>query len=329
MAGKISVIVASNRPDELDKFMDAWWTNSKFAESVGEMYVVFDGQTAPESLIEGKHSHRPITVADWDMIGRRLPVADCKVISRRDAAIKSYGVLMMKDAGDSNTAVFLDDDVRPLPNTDLTKHCSPIPRWDPLLDDVRLRGLPYLNVGKTEVVMNVGMWTNVPDLDAATQLVTPAGDYRLPTSTRVLAKGMYAPMCGMNLGFQSKAAPLAYMAPMGEGRLYRRFDDIWMGVVAKKVCDRLGWLIGYGPPHVEHIRASDPFNNLVREAPGVGTNEHFWETIDSLDLTETTPAGCLAELAEEMRSVPPPNRMQPEYWTDLADCYTIWSKFFQ
>jgi len=45
---------------------------------------------------------------------------------------------------------------------------------------------------------------------------------------------------------------------MGEGQPYRRFDDIWFGVIAKRICDHLGWSIAVGDPHVHHGRCPTP-----------------------------------------------------------------------
>ena len=46
----------------------------------------------------------------------------------------------------------------------------------------------------------------------------------------------------MSLAFRIEALPLMYLPLMGEGQPYDRFDNIWGGVIAKRVCDHLGWL---------------------------------------------------------------------------------------
>ncbi|HWT79271.1 MAG TPA: hypothetical protein VN648_10770, partial [Candidatus Methylomirabilis sp.] len=139
-------------------------------------------------------------------------------------------------------------------------------------------------------------------LDAPYQLVYgTVSDFVPPDDSRVLARGQYVPISGMNLCFQRDFAPLAYFPLQGDGWPYRRFDDIWFGVIAKKACDHLGWSISMGRPSVRHIRASDVYQNLVKEAPGIGFNEHFWRVIDAIELTGCgTPCDCMRRIGESL-----------------------------
>jgi hypothetical protein len=91
---------------------------------------------------------------------------------------------------------------------------------------------------------------------------------------------------------------------MGQGERYARLDDIWCGVMAKKVIDATGDHLSVGEPWVDHSRASDPFVNLVKEAPGIPANEVFWEHVDQVPLRAfpglaSTPARVL-ELVRDL-----------------------------
>jgi hypothetical protein len=53
-------------------------------------------------------------------------------------------------------------------------------------------------------------------------------------------------------------------------------------LVAKKVLDGLGKvMLINGAASVRHERASDPYKNLQKEAPGVYLNDHLWEHMPS------------------------------------------------
>jgi hypothetical protein len=70
------------------------------------------------------------------------------------------------------------------------------------------------------------------------------------------------------------------------------------------------------------MKASDPFVNLVKEAPGIAANEWFWETIDAVKLTETTPADCMEELGIALDQ-------ENDYLRKLGHAIQIWSSLFQ
>lgn len=155
----------------------------------------------------------------------------------------------------------------------------------------RSRGLPYNNPGELKNVMaNIGLWLGDGDPDAV-QSLTETYYQAFGPGNRIIPHNQYVPVCGMNLCVKREALPLFYFPLMGKGQPYRRFDDIWAGVVAKKCFDHLGWSLSVGEPYVDHRRASFTMANLVSEAPGIAANEHFWEYVDAVDLNinMTTP----------------------------------------
>jgi hypothetical protein len=126
----------------------------------------------------------------------------------------------------------------------------------------------------------------------------------------------------MSLYFRREFAPLAYFPLMGAGQPYRRFDDIWFGIAAKHVADHLGWKISAGGPVVEHVRASNVFKNLAAEAPGIVANEHYWEAVASVKLTETTATGCVRELGEKLQN------SDDAYVCRWGVALTVWAGLF-
>ena len=90
------------------------------------------------------------------------------------------------------------------------------------------------------------------------------------------------------------------MGPSSGVPPYGRFDDIWFGLIAKKICDHLDYHIVCGEPFVYHTKASNVFNNLIKEGPGIALNETLWQTIDEIKLKEHLPRTCMKEIGESL-----------------------------
>jgi hypothetical protein len=191
-------------------------------------------------------------------------------------------------------------------------------RWATSVPGFVPRGLPYgtdedgrrdprvrhNSLGALPVALNMGVWATIPDRDAVHELTnwTPEGYYRawkpqknVYRHTRVMSPQQYWPMCGMNLAFRREIAPLMYFPRMGEGSPFRRFDDIWCGVIAQKCLRHLGLACAVGKPIISHTKASLPMDNLVRESPGIRANEEFWRVVDDVKLGsgDDTPMRCM------------------------------------
>ena len=198
----------------------------------------------------------------------------------------------------------LDDDCHPAGDDVVAGHLRNLhetPTWQSSVPGLRVRGLPYRNLGgPLPVDVSVGLWLGSPDLDAvqtlAHDLPEVAGNLVSSVGSRVMPSEQYFPMSGMNLAVRREATCLMYYPPMGLNSPYGRFDDIWCGLVVQRICRHLRRSIVCGRPLVEHRRASDPFANLVKEATGIGANERMWEVIDAVELRGDTPAGCMRDL---------------------------------
>lgn len=315
-----TLVVPSCREGSLREFLRAW-------DGVGdwnELIVVEDGPTRTFELPDSAGHYA------WDDIARTLG-EDAWIISRRDSAIRSFGFLMAYQAG-ADLIATLDDDCFPdvhgggMPICTAHARAMERPRWVESIPGMRTRGLPYRNLGKFRAMANVGLWSDVPDLDSVQTLAGhphASGGFRPPAGSRVIPAGQYFPMCGMNLAFYREAAPLFYFPLMGDGQPYRRFDDIWGGVIAKRVMDHLGWHVSVGAPIVRHIRASDPMVNLVKEAPGIARNETFWREIDIAPLTAANPSRCMAEMGRWLETA-----STDDYTRRLGRAIQIWASRF-
>ena len=169
--------------------------------------------------------------------------------------------------------------------------------------------------------MNHGLWKNVPDYDAVTQLMSSRVELSFEPVDQTIPIGRYFPMCGMNLAFKPKLVPALYFLLMGKDYEYDRMGDIWAGIIVKKICDHLGYAVNSGKPLVDHRRASNVWNNLVKEAPGMAVNDSLWQRVDSVVLTGPNVKECYVEISEKLC-------MKGEYWDRLQLAMRTWSDLF-
>lgn len=312
---KKTCVVPSCRAHSLAEWLRAW-------DGIGdwdELIVVEDGPRPTFEL--------PAAVVHycWQDV-RDILGPSAWIVSRRDSAVRGFGLLMAYVRG-AGLVVTLDDDCYPDGERPICAgHLAAMeshPRWIESIPGMRTRGLPYRNRGRLHVAANMGLWRGVPDLDAIQSLASPpAGDYTPPAGSRVVPGRQYVPLCGMNLAVRREAIPLFYFPPMGEAQPYRRFDDIWAGVIAQKVLDHLGWSLAVGEPFVHHVRASDPLVNLVKEAPGIAAHEELWPAIDSAVLAARTPAACMDELGRHLVC------RHDAYASRLGEALRVWASLF-
>lgn len=294
-----TLVVPTNSADRLAAFLAAWapWPWDRIV-------IVQDGPAVDLRIPPGLEADAAerLTACSWAEIDAELP--DPGIISREDSAIRSFGFWRAWRDG-AEMILTLDDDCFPAEDDLVGGHRANLyatPAWQSSVPGLRVRGLPYRNLGLVpDVAVSMGLWRGIPDLDAVSTLgaggpLPSLGD----PPTRVMPPAQYFPLSGMNLAFRAEAACLMYFPPMGRGQPYRRFDDIWCGLAVQRICRHLGWAIVCGRPVIDHRRASDPFTNLAKEAPGIVANEHVWEAVDAVALTAADPLGCMTELADQL-----------------------------
>ena len=312
------LVVPSIRESSIKSFLDAWKTVGDWDE-----VILVEDNPNPTFDVEGVHHF------SWKDIESSLG-KDQWVISRRDSAIRSFGFLKAYAMG-ADYILTLDDDCYPYDDKPIFKsHIDRMldaPKWVESIPGMRTRGLPYLNKGKmTTVVANMGLWSKIPDLDSVQSLndleAATGGNFIPPTGSRIIPAGQYFPLCGMNFAFSRSVTPLAYFPLMGMNSPYGRFDDIWFGVIFKKIIDHLGLHVSVGDPFVEHQRASNIMVNLVKEAPGIAVNEWFWNKIDAVKLVSTTPVSCMKEIGVAIQDD------DHEYISRLGQAICVWSSLF-
>lgn len=312
------LVVPSIRENSLKKFLEHW--HDEISKNNVDLIIIEDNPTKTFKIpIEHHYS--------WQEIDADLK-EDAWIISRHDSAIRSYGFLIAHRLGAEYTFT-LDDDCYPEPGEnffqDHIKKLEATPKWTESILGIRTRGIPYENLGKmNNVVANMGLWTDVPDYDAIQTFTTPKEYFTPPQNTdRVMPRGQYFPFCGMNFVFKREVAVLSYFPLMGDNSPFRRFDDIWFGIIFKKICDHLNLAITCGYPFIHHSRASNPFDNLVKEAPGIKLNETFWEIVDEVSLRGSTSIECMKEVGHSLC------HSKDQYISKLGLAILTWVKYFE
>ena len=369
-----TLIVPSIRQHSLEKFVTEWERTDLLLDT--DVIIMEDN---PKPILQIRKSPKlAMNSFSWRDIDTDLG-ENAWIIPRRSDTVRSYtyfriGSHHMKWKGESSGHVIytLDDDCYPHqsaggPIDIIRGHREALEgrsRWFNTLNGGKPRGLPFNHVGSREVYLNHGLWTNVLDFDAPTQLAG-AFEEEFSWDNRLVPSGQYFPMCGMNVAWRPEVTVLMYHLLMGcvdvrtmpkehrrqvekhcqrvecEGDtiLYRlpfdRFGDIWCGIIMKKVADHLGLAVSSGTPYIRHDRASDPFVNLIKEANGLKANEVFWERIHLMSLPvfeDQVPiaiqaASCYHDIGMQMADSFAGDEHQ-WYFEMLGDAIVRWSLLF-
>lgn len=273
---EIAVVVPTNRQELYENtFIPAW--EELFTLHNVWLVTVFDNLDPSQVKIvacRGKYN-----VPLYEMTAADILQENLDLLSNRNAGIKNLGfAFIAKMLPSVERIIALDDDVTPVGDTildhlDVLEAKAPI-SWMPV-GDVYTRGFPYGVRDEAEIVLSHGVWGNVPDLDAPTQLtrgVEPMNFHKI-----IIPKGIFYPMCEMNIAFKRKMLPYMYLAPVYPDQGIDRCDDIFCGIESKKIIDDRGWAVASGFSTVFHTRASNVFTNLIKEAKFIQLNENFWK----------------------------------------------------
>lgn len=311
---KVSVVIPSIREASLKKFLEIW----RFPKN-WEIIVVEDN---PHKTFE---LPKEVKHYCWENIDKDLG-ENSWIISRRNAGIRCYGFLKAK----GDYIITLDDDCYPAEGFDnnIQNHIINlnfnynIKSWE-LLTEKPTRGFPYFNVEKeVKAVISHGLWLSNPDFDAIQTLV---GNKDVELEQKMVCKGFYYSMCSMNLAFKKEIMSIMYFPLMGQGQPFDRFDDIWAGILSKKVLDYFDMYVYSGKPYINHIRESNPFVNLIKETPGIVVNEWFWKVVDKVRLQGKSLKECYKYLANNMDFEPyVKNDKEREYFNKLKKAMIIW-----
>ncbi len=267
---QIAVVVPTCRPEQLEAFCASW--REQFSQHDATVVVVRDDTDAGEIHVLGKGA-----VGDEaSVLGK-----NCGIVARKSPACRCLGfAYIARSLPEVRYVVTLDDDVAPDGDT-IGDHIAALSRrthtsWmSSVMRGPHMRGFPYGVRDESPVFVSHGVWKNIPDLDAPTQLVI-GNSPEVAFYSGPVPRGVFFPVCGMNLAFRVEAMPYMLWCPAKWLPGAERFDDIWMGVELVKDLSKINAAMVTGFSSCVHTRLSNVYANLRAEAYGIGLNERLW-----------------------------------------------------
>jgi len=319
---KIIAVVPTIREECIKEFLRLWLPQM---ETKGAQLIIVEDNPQKSFSVE----HPLVSHYSWEDIDSALG-KDSWIIPRRTDCVRSFGYWLAWTKG-ADIVITLDDDCYPENANFFDEHLrllsEPISLWESTMP-FRVRGMPYIEDGKREVVLNHGVWSKIPDLDGVSHLANLNLRSNPAIESRVMRT--WFPMCGMNLAFKREIIPLMYFLLMGKDWPYDRWGDIWCGLFAQKIIRHLGLGIRSGMPSVIHDKASNVFANIRKEASGYEINESLWRAIDSVSLTARSPIQCYWEILENLSmGMFFKIDFKNGYWKKLIEAQRIWLNLFK
>lgn len=269
MSKNIAVVVPSIRiAESIPAFMNAWW--DLFDKHQVELILIDDTGDIPQVIHNGENKE-----------------LQSDLVSNKCAGVRQLGFLYIaKYLPDVEYIFTTDDDCFPIGDP-IQDHIDQLNRkvpisWLSTSTNAYMRGFPYGVREEVPVMLSHGVWENTPDYDAPTQLLMPK-EFKPTYYKGVIPKGIFFPMCGMNIMFRREVLKYVYFSPVGTFRGAERFDDIYFGILFIQKMAELNYGIVSGYARVNHLRASNVFNSLEKEAVGIKHNEEFWKNPEEYD----------------------------------------------
>ena len=296
------------------------------------LIIVQDGDTARKISVPIGFDYE---LHNWDDIKKELG-ENSWIIPRKDGGCRCFGFLKAK----SKYVFCIDDDCFPafndseiidpvLQHEENLKSFSHPDYFNTLYDGEFVRGYPFeRRIGKPTAISH-GLWLNVPDFDAPTQMVKPYWrNTKIVDAVVSIPRGVLYPMSAMNLAFNRELIGITmYHGLMGEKWPLSKYDDLFAGWCSKVICDHLGYGVKNGKPYIYHDRASNWRDNLKREYQGLIWQEdiiNFFESVRfSLDCKDVET--CYLDLADQVERE---LSKLDGYFIKLASAMRVWANIW-
>lgn len=262
VALNIAVVVPSHKQELTDLFLSNW--KDLFEKHKVEFILVNDSEEIP--------------FIEYD--GKRIDLKS-ELISNHCAGVRQLGFLFIaQNLPDVEYILTFDTDTSPIGDP-IQDHIDQLNRrvpisWFATASDF-MRGFPYGVRDESKVVVSHGVWEGNYDWDAPSQLLKK--NIKVDFYKGVVPRGIFTPLCGMNFAFRREVLKYVFFAPVGQYKGAERFDDIWMGLelIKSLANDTENLAIVSGYAKVQHLRESNVFTSLEKEAVGIRKNEQYWK----------------------------------------------------
>jgi len=253
------------------------------------------------------------------------------IIPHNDPRRRNFGFLRAHEIG-ADVIITIDDDNLPQPNSNwLGEHLKglessyrlKVHSLNGIVNPCRLlhinepyvysRGYPiseffsdnvlvYELESKKQTILNMGLWTEKPDVDSFTNLVYPnlhSSGQKFPFTYFGVEKDNYFPINTQNTAFKKELSIFhnLYMDPS----FIHRYDDIWMGLFAQKLANKFGDITSFGLPLVMHKRNTHNYqDDLWAEFIGIGMNSKMWKEVKDMDISSKNYTDGFLEIADKL-----------------------------
>lgn len=246
--------------------------------------------------------------------------------------------------------VFVDDDTYPLESDFLLKHYQNLHsermkvvqsenNWINPHPECFGRGYPYAlrnekalsgnNSGEgIGAVLNMGLWTGVPDLNAIDYLYNGGlqGQYYVKVAEdfpSYILGSDYFPLSRMNIAFDSRIIPAFYQWT-GDAYGIGRYGDVFSGLFLSKIAKHLGDHISFGQPVCLHNKEPrDVFRDIKSEMEAIKINESMWKVLDKISIRGNSYGECYLSITEGLLAYRTEFHL-PEYIDFLAQRMRDW-----
>lgn len=167
---------------------------------------------------------------------------------------------------------------------------------------------PHYEEVEGRVVVNAGLWLEVPDACAMSHVDCPTRvtGFRDGAPEQLLvAVGTNTVFNSQNTSMHRDLLPVIFLPVMGERAgdlVVGRYDDIWMSLFVKALADHLGDYVCVGRPFSRQDRNDhDLLSDMLVELPAMRITPKLVRSLEALRLTADDYAGCYDELVDGLR----------------------------
>ena len=183
-----------------------------------------------------------------------------------------------------------------------------------------------------QIVLNMGLWTADPDVDAVTHLANPTQITHMKSShdSIMLERGTYSPINTQNTAFHRSALPCYYYVLMNaslRGLKIDRYGDIWSGFFVKKAIDQMNERVTIGRPIAIHKRNSHNYlKDLKCELWGMLLTEEIVKWLEDYQLESGNYFDIYLEMANGLNKLK--NKFQEyairKYLEKISNAMFVW-----
>lgn len=170
------------------------------------------------------------------------------------------------------------------------------------------------------VVVNAGLWTDNPDVDAIDRLhrkITVTGFSWGEDETIALAPGTWSPFNCQNTALRRDAIPAYFMSPN-----IGRHADIFASYVVARLAEHFGDVITFGAPLSAHHRSPhDLWHDLELEREGMQLTDRFCDILRDINLHAKTYHEGYQEIIDGLN--------ESGGWEEITEGMQLWHDVFE